>query len=34
MEKSSGGAINIKCEASGDVPQPVRDYAVDYVRER
>jgi len=34
MEKSSGGAINIKCEASGDVPQPVRDYAVDYVREQ
>ena len=34
MEKSSGGAINIKCEASGDVPQPVRDYAADYVREQ
>lgn len=34
MEKSSGGAINIKWEASGDVPQPVRDYAVDYVREQ
>jgi len=26
--------INIRWEASADVPQPVRDYAVDYVREQ
>ncbi|MCX7746164.1 MAG: DUF5301 domain-containing protein [Clostridia bacterium] len=31
MEKSSGNAINIRWEASGDIPQPARDYAVDYV---
>jgi hypothetical protein len=34
MDRSSGGAINIKWEASDDVPQPVRDYAADYVREQ
>jgi hypothetical protein len=34
MEKSSDNAINIRWEASGDVPQPVRDYAADYVREQ
>jgi len=34
MEKSSGGAINIKWEASGEVPQPVRNFAADYVREQ
>ncbi len=34
MEKSSGNAINIRWEAPGDVPQPVRDYAADYVGEQ
>ncbi len=28
------GAVDIRWEASDDVPQPVRDYAVDYVREQ
>jgi hypothetical protein len=34
MDRTSGSAINIKWEASDDVPQPVRDYAADYVREQ
>src|SRR5690606_15605093 len=33
MEKISGGAINIKWASYGDVPQPVRDYAENYMRE-
>ena len=34
MDRTSGSAINIKWEASDDVPQPVRNYAADYVREQ
>ena len=34
MDRTSGSAFNIKWEASEDVPQPVRDYAADYVREQ
>lgn len=34
MERTGAGAVDIRWEASADVPQPVRNYAADYVREQ